>query len=144
MDNKLVLTGACILNQCLPVGFIVIRAERLDEKPETPCVGTHDLGDFFIGLTMVGRERRFRETVLREEVLATYHLEARTHGNTSLRLGEDDHDAGGDVPGHGDGRDGVSGDSLERRGLAPVGRPQVRDDRPGSDGSLPQGSSPAG
>lgn len=78
MDNKLILTAAAVLRQCLTIRYMEVTATRLPAVPEGGIVvGKHDLGEGVIGLTLVGRERPFRSTEVRSERLAVYYLVAR-------------------------------------------------------------------
>jgi len=84
MDNKLIMAGGCIFDQCVRPGFIVVKAEMTPAKPDTPCIGVHDLGTGFVSLTLVGHERVFRTDQFHEEVVARYHLRARENGGSDV------------------------------------------------------------
>jgi hypothetical protein len=85
VDNKLIMAGACVLDQCVTGGLIRVRITGLlPEPPAGVCVGQHDLGEGYVGLTLVGSERIFRSTERRVEVVGAYYLEARRNGNPDL------------------------------------------------------------
>lgn len=139
MENKLVLACTCLLDQCLTGRYMVIRATWTSTKPDSQCVGEHDLESGFISLAYVGRERIFRTTDVREELVQTCHLKARVVSDGTVQLREGRDDTGRLVAGNSDERPGDGSDRAEHGGVGSVEREAMRDDEPGSSGLVPAG-----